>query len=128
MMDLELVRGDERLVCDRYIWRNTCEMARAFGWRPKFISSIRLSKMKLVDQIGGVEVVYEDALSLARAILSSIDMLATIERLQRRQAASYLWFTVEGSFDGNSIFIDLEDPARIASFCNGGGLHVKARS
>ena len=79
MMDLELVRGDERLVCDRYIWRNTCELARAFGWRPKSVNPRRLSMMKLIDETAGVEVVNEDALCLAGAILTSIDMLAIIQ-------------------------------------------------
>ena len=93
-LDFELVRGDERLECDWFVWRDTIGLARAFGWKPKSINLKRQTLTKWADdEAASVEVADEDAQSLARAILQSIGMLAMNQRPTRKQMASLIWFT-----------------------------------
>jgi hypothetical protein len=35
MLNLELVRNDERLECDIFVWCYVTELARISGWRPR---------------------------------------------------------------------------------------------
>ncbi len=122
--DLELVRDNGRLVCDWSVWRNTCEMARAFGWKPSSVKPIRLSLIKLIDNPDGGLVSDEDAQCLARAIHLCIDMLAANQRPTRRRIASLMWFAGKGDFEGDSMLVHLDEPARIAEFCQFGGFRL----
>ena len=110
-LNFELVRGNDRLECDWFVWWDTTELARAFGWRPRSLNPTRPSLSKLMDVSNPPEVSNEDAQSLATAIADCLRILITNKRPTRRQMASLLPFT-----DANSIGAFLEQPARIGAF------------
>jgi len=124
-IDLELLRRHERLMCDWSVWRNTCEMASAFGWKPRSAKPMRQSLTEWIDNSDGGMVSDEDARCLARAILLCIGMLATNQRPTRKQMTSLIWFTGKGDFEGDSMVVHLDEPARIANYCYQGGFRMR---
>jgi hypothetical protein len=120
MMDLELVRGDECIKCDSFVWRNITNLARAFGWKPK-------SRLLLKDKrhTANLEVSDDDAQSLALAVARCATLLIANRRPNRNQFASMVWFSGMNDVEGNSIFIHLEEPARIAMYCLRGGFRIR---
>lgn len=121
--DFELVRGNERLLCDWFDWVGTIELARAFGWKPKS-RNLTLNSMCKIRR-GGADVADEDAQSLAQAITRCVKTLAANQRPTRRQMASLLVLSVKRDFEGNTFRARLDEPARIAIFCLGGGFCMR---
>jgi|SRR5450756_975358 hypothetical protein len=133
-LNFELVRGNERLECDFFVWSDTTELARAFGWKPRSLNPTRTSLSKLLNASNPTEVSDEDARSLAAAIRQCFWMLATNKRPTRRQIASLIssiHLTAGVSLKGDSILLFVQEPARIGVFlrepvriakfcCNGG--------
>ncbi len=119
MMDIELVRGDELLKCDSFVWRNITNLARAFGWKPKSRSLLKNTR-----HTASLEVSDDDAQTLALAIARCARMLIANQRPNRNQFASMVWFSGMNDIKGNSIFIHLDEPARIANYCLKGGFRI----
>jgi hypothetical protein len=119
MTDIELIRGDEVFEYDSFVWRNITDLARAFGWKPRSRSLLKIT--------ASVEMSDEDALSLALAIARCASMLRANQRPNRNQFASMLWFSGKSDLKGNSVFIHLDEPARIAKFCLSGGFRINLR-
>src|ERR1700730_2797872 len=110
VLDLELVRGDERLECGWLVWWDTTELARAFGWKPRSLDPMRQSVPKLMDDSKPMEVADEDAQSLAMAITACCRMLTTKRPTHRQMLGLVPFLAVEG----DTFVYYLEEPARIA--------------
>jgi hypothetical protein len=126
VLDFELVRGDERLLCDWSDWLRTIELARAFGWKPKS-RNLTLNAMCKIRH-GCVDVADEDAQSLAQAIARCSTTLAANRRPTREQIARLMMLSSKSDFEGSSFRVRLSEPARIASFCHGGGFRMKFKA
>jgi len=118
-VEFELVRENERLAIDQYIWGNTIDLAGAFGWAPKIASPKRKSRSILSLSEIGDEISDEDARSLALAIARCLSMLAGNQRPSRKQMAHLLMFAGE-NIEGHTARIDDAELRRIAKFCLGG--------
>jgi hypothetical protein len=126
MLEIELVRGNERLQCDWLVWLKTTELAGAFGWTPISINPMQQSLSTSLDVSDGTEVAADDAQSLARVIKQCISVLAANQRPTRRQIAHLMMF--QNGVEGSTIYVDPNEAARIAIFCLGGSFHMKARN
>jgi len=126
VLDFELVRGDERLLCDWFDWLRTTELAKAFGWRPKSRDLTFNSLWKL--EHDGAQVTDEDAQSLAQAIMRCVKILGANQRPTRRQIAQLMVLSEKSDFEGSSFRVRLDEPARIAIFCHGGGFLMNLKA
>src|SRR2546421_286929 len=102
-LKLEFVRGDERLEFDQPVWLNIAELAKAFGWKPTSHKRMLQPLPGWIDDTVGVDFDNEDARSLARAITGCFCMLATNQRLTRKQSVSLHWFAGKCDAKENTI-------------------------
>jgi hypothetical protein len=125
-LDFELVRGNERLLCDWFDCMGTLELARAFGWKPKS-RNLTLNSMCKIGH-GGIDVADEDAQSLAQAIARCLSTLAANRRPTRKQIARLMMLSSKSDFEGSTFHVRFVEPARIASFCYVGGFRMKFKA
>src|SRR6266404_353790 len=117
---IKLVRKADHLLCEEYVWEKTAMLGRSFGWKPK---SKRL--LGYPEVVGPrLTVSDQEARSLSQAIQDCFDTLKSGRRPTRRQI-SHLLLLGEG-WDGNTFFVGLAEPMRIADFCRGGRLHIES--
>jgi hypothetical protein len=119
-LEFELVRGNDCLHCDWFVWWDTTELARAYGWKPR-TPNLRRSLVESPKYPNHTEVADEDAQSLAMAITECVRILSANKRPTRRQMSGLIRFT---AIEGNSFVVFLEEPARIANFCRNGGFRL----
>jgi hypothetical protein len=123
-LDFVLVRANERLQCDWFVWLDTIELAKAFGWKPKSPNLSERWLSKLMRDPILTEVTDEDAHSLAVAIRECLIMFSANKRPTRKQLFGLMRFYRKTDRAGNSMLFSIDEPTRIAKFCKNGGFRM----
>jgi hypothetical protein len=122
MLNLELVRGDERLECDIFFWCYVTELARHCGWERRLPSPVQQSVVG-----HSLEVNDEDARSLAAGIRLCFRMLTASPRLSDRKTVDMLCRIAGIHRRRLSTGAVLEEPIRVADFCCKGGFRINLK-